>query len=113
MGLPTGLTPAGIPCLNLSQGGMGARCSILGVYLGKVARSSSIQHYLQYIEVYSSRAVTIVVHTYNIELFTSKVKRFSKKHSTNFLHNSPAFGCDKRKRFFMFEWFVCVGYIPK
>jgi hypothetical protein len=82
MSIPTGVIPASLARLILGQSSMGSGSSILGVYLSKVARSSSIQYYLQHIEVY----ILIVIHTYNIEPFASEVKRFGKKDSTNLLH---------------------------
>jgi hypothetical protein len=94
MSIPTGVIPASLARLILGQGSMGSRCGILGVYLCKVGWGGSIQNDLQHIEVY----VLIVIHTYNIEPFVSEVKRFSKKDSTNFLHNYPAFGCVKHRQ---------------
>ena len=104
MGLPTSLTLASLPSLSLSQVGTSARSGILGVYPCKVARSSCIQNYFQHIEIY----VLFVVHTYNIEPFTSKVKRFGQKDSPNFLHNSPVFGCVAHKRGKRFKRCVSV-----
>ena len=47
-------------------------------------------------------------HTYTIRQKRAFVKRIGKKDSLNFLHNSPAFGCVKHKKFFAFGRCVCV-----